>query len=122
MQSTKVILDQTRKISFYGLIKESHPEAVTQLEFKEELAKAASIVNNMETSFSPVEVLRRNKLFSQDLLTGTKFTTADIDYYFPKRQAEEKKTINCYPSLLKQMNTSFYKIKNAKWNVLMDIS
>lgn len=91
LQSTKVILDQTRKISFYGLIKESHPEAVTQLEFKEELAKAASIVNNTETSFSPVEVLRRNKLFSQDLLTGTKFTTADIDYYFPKRQAEEKK-------------------------------
>lgn len=91
LQSTKVVLDQTRKINFYGLIKESHPNAVTQLEFKEELSKAVAGVINIEPTFAAVEVLRRNGLFSQDMLTGTEFTEAEIDYYFPKRQAEEKK-------------------------------
>ncbi len=91
LQSSKVILDKTRKISFYGLIKESHPTAVTQLEFKEELSKAAASINQVEAPFAPVEVLRRNELFSQDMLTGNKFTAAEIDDYFPKRQAEETK-------------------------------
>ncbi|WP_404347637.1 cellobiose phosphorylase [Sutcliffiella horikoshii] len=89
LQSEKVVLDGQESFVFYGLFKENHQEAVTELEFTEEVAQTWNEVKDAASqSTEKLERVTVNANLS-GVLTGTSFTKEELDKYFPVRQQEE---------------------------------
>lgn len=90
LQSAKVQLDGNEQFTFYGLFKESHENAVTEIEFLDEVEKAWQDVRSIEDSWNSVPLLQFSESFGSPV-AAEKLTNEEIDKLFPKRILEEKK-------------------------------
>ena len=89
LQSEKIVLDGQGNFVFYGLFKENHQEAVTELEFTAEVAQAWEEVKGLTSdSTDELEKVTANANLS-GVLSGASFTKDELDKYFPVRQQEE---------------------------------
>lgn len=89
LQSEKVTLDGHAQFVFYGIFKENHPTAVTQLEFTVEVAAAWKSVQsfNVEKAAHLTRV-QLSPSFGKPLQTLS-MTKEEIDELFPNRHQEE---------------------------------
>ncbi|QFT90529.1 hypothetical protein FIU87_17945 [Bacillus sp. THAF10] len=89
LQSEKVELDGSESFVFYGLFKENHAEAVTELAFADEVAQAWAEVQ----ARNKVEAEELEKVSGKDrvsgVLSGVSFTKNELNTLFPVRQQEE---------------------------------
>lgn len=89
LQSAKVTLDGNAQFVFYGIFKENHPEAVSELEFADEVEAAWESVQTID--ISKAAHLTRVQL-SHSLgkpLETLSMTKEEIDELFPNRHQEE---------------------------------
>ncbi|MCG1021680.1 GH36-type glycosyl hydrolase domain-containing protein [Sutcliffiella horikoshii] len=89
LQSEKVVLDGQESFVFYGNFKENHQEAVTELEFTEEVAQAWEEVKGLASDSSEVLEKVKTNANLNGVLSGSSFTKEELDKYFPVRQQEE---------------------------------
>ncbi|WP_245208027.1 GH36-type glycosyl hydrolase domain-containing protein [Sediminibacillus dalangtanensis] len=90
LQSKQVQLNGSHRFVFYGLFKPDHPEAVTTLEYQEEIEQAwkeAEKQNNSKRK--TVDRIVRSTSLGEPLQT-LEMTEQEINHYFPERQLEEK--------------------------------
>ncbi|KMJ58903.1 cellobiose phosphorylase [Bacillus sp. LL01] len=90
LQSETVELAGEQNFVFYGLFKENHAEAVTTLEFSDEVVLAWEEVKAVET-VSAVElekVSMHNKV--SGTISGDSMTKEELDELFPVRHQEER--------------------------------
>ncbi len=91
LQSELTVLDGTAKFVFYGLFKDDHPEAVTELEFREELTAAwtkARQLASEDDEGESVEVTRLAPVIGTPLQTKS-LDREELDRLFPNRVQEE---------------------------------
>ncbi|MVP01309.1 GH36-type glycosyl hydrolase domain-containing protein [Paenibacillus lutrae] len=99
---------EAARFVFYGLFKPNHPEAVTSLEYEEEVAEAWELAQRMyaddasganglaarsEGGAAAGFTAAKPVLRSADIgkpLTGESFTSEEIRHYFPERRLEER--------------------------------
>ncbi|BCB02646.1 GH36-type glycosyl hydrolase domain-containing protein [Bacillus sp. KH172YL63] len=90
LQSRKVKLAGKERFVFYGLFKENHPEAVTTLEFQEEVEREWEEVQEMNESVTDVPGGKvRRSLELGDPLFTQEVTKEEIEELFPHRHTEE---------------------------------
>ncbi|WP_370295774.1 GH36-type glycosyl hydrolase domain-containing protein [Rossellomorea marisflavi] len=89
LQSEKMKLDGKERFTFYGLFKNDHPEAITALEYKEDILTAWETVKGFEAgsvqAMEAVTILTEigRPLVSEPLLRE------EVEVYFPHRHQEE---------------------------------
>ncbi|AGX02977.1 MULTISPECIES: GH36-type glycosyl hydrolase domain-containing protein [Bacillus] len=90
LQTEKTMLNGRHRFVFYGLFKENHPDAVTRLEYQEEIQSAWEELNRKETVFP--DQMEQVKLSSRlgAPIEAIDLTLEEIDQYFPGRILEEK--------------------------------
>ncbi|CAG9620791.1 GH36-type glycosyl hydrolase domain-containing protein [Sutcliffiella rhizosphaerae] len=89
LQSEKVALTGEKNFVFYGLFKENHETAVTELEFTEDIAQAWQEVKAVENSvFEKLENVQISNSIN-GTLSGASLTKEELDSYFPIRHQEE---------------------------------
>ncbi|RXY99748.1 GH36-type glycosyl hydrolase domain-containing protein [Fictibacillus sp. S7] len=89
LQSERVPLSGKERFVFYGLFKENHENAVTQLEYMEEIEDAWRNVQSLSLpSFDVAGVSEPSTAFGLPLQT-LPMSAADIDELYPERQMEE---------------------------------
>ena len=89
LQSEKVTLDGNAQFLFYGIFKENHPTAVTQLEFADEVAAAWESVQAFdEAKAVDLAQVQLSPSFGKPLETLS-MTKEEIDELFPNRHQEE---------------------------------
>lgn len=93
LQSERVTLDGEARFVFYGLFKENHPAAVTELEYKAEVRQAweAYLVEGDKETLRQLPAVRFNGTIGEPLQTLS-MSAEEIDARFPehKRQQEER--------------------------------
>lgn len=90
LQSERVKLSGEARFVFYGLFKSNHPDAITSLEYTEEVATAWEAVQNLPLE---VEAELNRSFFVQDLgapLAARSLTAEELEAAFPIRYQEEK--------------------------------
>ncbi|MGG3280780.1 GH36-type glycosyl hydrolase domain-containing protein [Paenibacillus solani] len=90
LQSPRVMLNGSARFVFYGLFKEDHPEAVTSLEFQDELQAAwqqAQARRLMDSGHS-LPRIERSEHFGEPLQT-LPLTEDELNALFPVRRQEE---------------------------------
>jgi len=90
LQSEKVTLNGKAQFVFYGIFKENHPTAITELEFTEEVAAAWEKVQSLQADQAAVlpQVQLSAKIGKP--LETLSMTKEEIDQLFPNRHQEEK--------------------------------
>lgn len=88
LQTEKLHLTESRKLSFYGLIRPDHPEAITSVEFREELMAAwnAPVSEEGMTAVAPVKVRAE---FGAPL-SSLSYTEEEIAAMYPCRELTER--------------------------------
>ena len=89
LQSEKVKLNSKAQFVFYGIFKENHPAAITELEFTDEVAAAWEQVQAFTADqASTLEQIQLSPDFGKSLETIS-MTTEEINELFPNRHQEE---------------------------------
>ena len=90
LQSEKVNLNGSQSFVFYGVYKDSHPEAITGLEFENEIVEAWNEV--IKTEEQPCHFEKQIQLSQKikEPLPTLDLSTEEINKYFPNRILEEK--------------------------------
>nr|WP_144925852.1 amylo-alpha-1,6-glucosidase [Paenibacillus bovis] len=89
LQTEKVTLSGTEQFVFYGLYKETHDDAVTSLEFQDELSAAWDEVSGQpEPTFTAVDKVEKTSTFGEPLQTVS-MTSDEVKELFPNRHQEE---------------------------------
>lgn len=88
LQSSRLLLTEKKEIIFYGLFKENHPEAITELEFRGKIENAWQQLKN-EEGFLPVEKVAVHSSIGDPLRTQT-LSEAELSELYPKRLQEER--------------------------------
>ncbi|KON88759.1 cellobiose phosphorylase [Sporosarcina globispora] len=89
LQSEKIELTGKAQVVFYGMFKENHQEAITDLEFEHEVLEAWEKVQNAaEIQAIKLEPVRLSPAFGKPLETVS-MTKAEINELFPRRHQEE---------------------------------
>lgn len=89
LQSEKVTLDGKAQFVFYGIFKENHPTAVTQLEYADEVAAAWESVQALKAyQTTELEKVQLSPSFGKPLETLS-MSKEEIDALFPNRHQEE---------------------------------
>ncbi|PAE26680.1 cellobiose phosphorylase [Bacillus sp. 7894-2] len=88
LQSDKIELKGEAQVVFYGIFKENHQEAITELEFENDIVKAWGKIPKAEAQGSKIEPVRLSPAFGKPLETLT-MSRAEIDELFPHRHQEE---------------------------------
>ncbi|MGM7702753.1 GH36-type glycosyl hydrolase domain-containing protein [Pseudalkalibacillus sp. Hm43] len=89
LQSERIQLNGEDQIVFYGMFKENHPDAVTELEFEDELnATWNRIGNKAATTFTEVDHVSLSPKFGAPLHT-VELSEEDINELYPHRKHEE---------------------------------
>ncbi|MBS4223613.1 GH36-type glycosyl hydrolase domain-containing protein [Lederbergia citrea] len=89
LQSERVKLSGSAQFVFYGLFKENHTEAVSTLEFEQEIFEAWEQVNKLEQpNFTSVNKVSLSPVIGEPLQTQS-VTVEEINRLFPKRHQEE---------------------------------
>ncbi|WP_371069031.1 GH36-type glycosyl hydrolase domain-containing protein [Sediminibacillus sp. JSM 1682029] len=90
LQSKQVTLHGSHRFVFYGLFKPDHPEAVTALDYQEEIEQAWKATEKQKgLERKAVDRVVRSTSLGEPLQT-LEMTEQEIDRYFPDRQLEEK--------------------------------
>lgn len=86
LQSELVSLNGEARFVFYGLVKNDHPEAVTGLEFKEEVEQAWQeyLAQDSKDQLEQLPAVRLNSAMGEPL-QGLSLTEAEINDRFPSR-------------------------------------
>lgn len=89
LQSERLKLDGKKQVTFYGLFKKDHPEAVTSLEYQEDVKAAREQVKNLHADAAvTLEKVGVNPAIGEPLLTES-MTKGEIERYFPNRHQQE---------------------------------
>ncbi|URM31540.1 cellobiose phosphorylase [Cytobacillus firmus] len=88
LQSDKIELKGEAQVVFYGIFKENHQEAITELEFENDILKAWGKIPKAEAQGSKIEPVRLSPAFGKPLETLT-MSRREIDELFPHRHQEE---------------------------------
>ncbi|MBN8199777.1 GH36-type glycosyl hydrolase domain-containing protein [Bacillus sp. NTK034] len=89
LQSEKIELTGKAQVIFYGIFKENHQEAITDLEFENEILEAwEKVPNAAEIQVKKLESVRFSPAFGKPLETVS-MTKAEINVLFPRRHQEE---------------------------------
>ncbi|WP_316570858.1 GH36-type glycosyl hydrolase domain-containing protein [Neobacillus sp. YIM B06451] len=89
LQSRKIKLNGNEKVVFYGLFKENHPEAVTSLEYTNEIEDAWNRAKGRQKPSVPLNNKPTlSSVFGKPLKTDS-MSQQDIDTLFPNRIEEE---------------------------------
>lgn len=89
LQSEKVQLSGQEHFVFYGLFRENHSEAVTTLEYQQEVEHAWEIVQQLNENFSaPLEKVTLSPEMGEPLQTE-EMSKEEIDGLFTERHTEE---------------------------------
>ncbi len=86
LQTEKMVLSQEKKLSFYALYSENHPEAIKYIEYQNELCQAYS--HDFAEEFSACPPYKLKEDFSLPY-SSPSFDKSEIDFYFPSRKLEE---------------------------------
>lgn len=91
LQSPCVKLDGSARFVFYGMYKEDHPDAVSSLEFQEELQAAWKQVETMPAPVTGEKLPRVERSRDLgDLLRTLPMTEEELNVLFPVRRQEER--------------------------------
>lgn len=90
LQSAKVLIDGKEQFIFYSLFKENHTEAVTEIEFRDEVEKTWKAIQTTDSNWNDVPQIHLSETFGSPIKTE-KLTSEEIDNLFPKRILEESK-------------------------------
>lgn len=88
LQSEKVELSGSHQFVFYGLYKENHPEAVTELEYSEDIMEDYQNLTSLN-DYRAVEKVSLSQTIGQPL-TAESLTQDELDNLYPNRIQEEK--------------------------------
>jgi 1,2-beta-oligoglucan phosphorylase len=89
LQSEKVKLDGKAQFVFYGIFKENHPTAITELEFTDEVAAAWEQVKTLQADqVSTLDQVQLSPVIGKSLETIS-MTKEEINELFPNRHQEE---------------------------------
>lgn len=88
LQSERVHLSGSKQFVFYGLFKDTHQEAITTLEFEEELMEAWDQVKGLNPSAAAIDEVRISPIIGKPLKTLS-MEKNEIDQLFPNRHQEE---------------------------------
>lgn len=93
LQTETFCIKDSLSFSFYGLVKADHPQAITEIEYKEELEKAfcykdssSKVLKSVSTPFQDLTVLLSGSPFA-----SPEWTTDQLNQFFPDRILEEYK-------------------------------
>jgi cellobiose phosphorylase len=91
LQSPRVTLNGTARFVFYGLFKENHPDAVTTLEFQDELQAAWQQVeaHRLTETGDSLPRIERSERFGEPLRT-LPLTEDELNALYPIRRQEER--------------------------------
>lgn len=91
LQSPRITLNGSARLAFYGLFKEDHPEAVTTLEFQDELQAAwqQAQARRLTNSGHSLPRIERCERFGEPLQT-LPLTEDELNALFPVRRQEER--------------------------------
>lgn len=89
LQSEKVTLDGSKQFVFYGLFKENQEQAVTALEFADEVEQAWQEV--LQSGVAELKSLEKVSILSSigGTISGTAWTKEEVDAHYPVRHQEE---------------------------------
>ena len=92
LQTEKMVLDGEKTVVFYGCFQPDHREAVSKLEYQEEIKAAYEEALLQEKKEEEIK-LTRTEIKSEfgSLYSSPTFTTEEKNIYFPIRSLEEKK-------------------------------
>lgn len=88
LQTEKVELSGSHQFIYYGLYKANHPEAVTELEFTEDIKKDYQNLTHL-TDFTAIEKVSLSQSIGQPMASES-LTQAELDDLYPNRIQEEK--------------------------------
>ncbi|MBO1003988.1 GH36-type glycosyl hydrolase domain-containing protein [Pseudogracilibacillus auburnensis] len=89
LQTEKVQLSGSTQFVFYGLFKETHPEAITELEFTEEVHAAwEQVKDNKHADFTSATKIEISEDIGSPLSTES-VTIEEVNRLFPNRHQEE---------------------------------
>lgn len=90
LQSERVRLEGQQQFVFYGIYKADHPEAVSSVEYQQELTEAwTSCRETQEMSGKLIDKVHLSSIIGEPL-ASIGMTEAEVDNYFPDRQLEER--------------------------------
>lgn len=91
LQSPRVTLNGTARFVFYGLFKENHPDAVTTLEFQDELQAAwqQAEARRLTETGNSLPRIERSERFGEPLRT-LPLTEDELNALYPVRRQEER--------------------------------
>lgn len=90
LQTEKIMLDGETQVGFYGIFKDNYPQAVTKIDFLEEVEKTwVYVTDKNKEVFSPVKVVEVKEAIGKTFQSET-FTEEELDKFFPERLLEEK--------------------------------
>lgn len=88
LQTEKIFLEGSKTVSFYGIFLENHEQAVTEIEFQQELQAAYDTLSEAVPAPKPVKGLHKTNLFGNPY-SSFDFTKEEINRLFPVRNLEE---------------------------------
>lgn len=95
LQTEKFTIDGKKEVTFYGNFQENHPEAVTEIEYHEELLNAYNTMKDAVISAVSVKPVQKKDEFGSTYASPS-FTEDEINRYFPERNLEEKENGSLY--------------------------
>lgn len=87
LQTEKLNLENKLDVVFYGVFKDNHETAVTEIEFAGDVKEAYKNLTDNE-ELTKVERIEKKKEFGEPLVSEV-FTAEDVNKYFPERKMEE---------------------------------
>jgi len=89
LQTEKIELEGSHRVTFYNLFKENHPKAVTRLEYKSILERAYKAAQSLKgNGFKKEEPISLKSEFGAPFVSET-MTDEELQSYFPQRELEE---------------------------------
>ncbi|MFG6367550.1 MAG: cellobiose phosphorylase [Lachnospiraceae bacterium] len=90
LQTEKFCVNGTKKLSFYGCFKANHPDAITQIEYQEDIITAYYTPLQNKMPLQQVAPTTVKDIFDCPI-SSDPFSPEEIDVLFPDRKLEEQK-------------------------------
>lgn len=95
LQTEKIILDKPASLSFYGMLMQDHPDAVTCVEYRDEILDAYNARLSRSGSMIPAPPVSVRKVFGPPV-SSLSLSADEIDLLFPERRLEEREKGTLY--------------------------
>ncbi|MCD7832834.1 MAG: cellobiose phosphorylase [Lachnospiraceae bacterium] len=99
LQTEKLILNEKKNFSFYGVFKQNHPKAITEIEYREEILQAREIATQKLSSETDHQSVLPPVCLRADLgrpFSSPSLSREEIDALFPQQKLVEEEKGRLY--------------------------